>query len=67
MTIIPTKMYFYKGKAKIQVAVGKGKKLYDKRLVKKKEIGREKKQKYLVEKINDLFKYRFKSSIKRGG
>jgi SsrA-binding protein len=36
MTIVPTKMYFYKGKAKIQVAVGKGKKLYDKRLVKKK-------------------------------
>ena len=28
-------MYFYKGKAKIQVAVGM-KKLYDKRLVKKK-------------------------------
>ena len=36
MTIIPTKMYFNKGKAKIQIAVGKGKKLYDKRLVKKK-------------------------------
>ena len=36
MTIVPTKTYFYKGKAKIQVAVGKGKKLYDKRLVKKK-------------------------------
>ena len=25
MTIVPTKMYFYKGKAKIQVAVGKEK------------------------------------------
>ena len=37
MTIIPTKMYFDKGKAKIQIAVGKGKKLYDKRLVKKKK------------------------------
>ena len=36
MTIIPTKMYFNKGKAKVQIAVGKGKKLYDKRLVKKK-------------------------------
>ena len=36
MTIVPTKMYFNKGKAKIQIAVGKGKKLYDKRLVKKK-------------------------------
>ncbi len=37
MTIIPTKMYFNKGKAKIQIAVGKGKKLYDKRLVQKKK------------------------------
>ena len=36
MTIVPTKMYFNKGKAKLQIAVGKGKKLYDKRLVKKK-------------------------------
>ncbi len=36
MTIVPTKMYFNKGKVKIQIAVGKGKKLYDKRLVKKK-------------------------------
>ena len=35
-TIIPTKMYFKKGKAKIQIAVAKGKKLYDKRQVKKK-------------------------------
>ena len=29
-------MYFLKGKAKIQIAVAKGKKLYDKRAVKKK-------------------------------
>ena len=36
LTIVPIKLYFYKGKAKIQVAVGKGKKLYDKRSVKKK-------------------------------
>jgi|TARA_B110000914_G_C15085998_1_gene275087 SsrA-binding protein len=35
LTIIPTKMYFLKGKAKIQLAVAKGKKLYDKRQVKK--------------------------------
>ena len=28
-------MYFNKGKAKLQIAVGKGKKLYDKRQVKK--------------------------------
>ena len=36
LTLIPTKMYFVKGKAKVNIAVAKGKKLYDKRLVKKK-------------------------------
>ena len=35
-TLIPTKLYFKKGKAKIEIAVAKGKKQYDKRLVKKK-------------------------------
>ena len=35
LTIIPTKMYFKKGKAKIELAVAKGKKKYDKRAVKK--------------------------------
>ena len=35
LTIVPTKMYFSKGKAKIELAVAKGKKLYDKRQVKK--------------------------------
>ena len=34
-TIIPTKMYFKKGKAKIELAVAKGKKKYDKRVAKK--------------------------------
>tara|TARA_B100001063_G_scaffold137165_1_gene128202 strand:- start:1135 stop:1605 length:471 start_codon:yes stop_codon:yes gene_type:complete len=34
-TIVPTKMYFKKGKAKIEIAVAKGKKLYDKRVTKK--------------------------------
>ena len=34
-TIIPTKMYFKKGKAKIELAIAKGKKQYDKRAVKK--------------------------------
>ena len=34
-TIIPTKMYFKKGKAKIEIAVAKGKKRYDKRATKK--------------------------------
>ena len=35
LTIIPIKMYFSKGKVKVQIAVAKGKKLYDKRQVKK--------------------------------
>ena len=35
LTIIPTKIYFKKGKAKIEIAIAKGKKLYDKRAVKK--------------------------------
>ena len=35
LTIIPTKMYFAKGKVKVEIAVAKGKKLYDKRNVKK--------------------------------
>ena len=35
LTLIPTKLYFLKGKAKIEIAVAKGKKLYDKRQVKK--------------------------------
>ena len=34
-TLIPTKMYFKKGKAKIEIAVAKGKKQFDKRAVKK--------------------------------
>ena len=34
-TIVPTKMYFKKGKAKVELAVAKGKKKYDKRVVKK--------------------------------
>ena len=35
LTLVPTKLYFQKGKVKIQIAIGKGKKLYDKRQVKK--------------------------------
>ena len=35
LTIIPTKMYFKKGKAKVEIAVAKGKKKYDKRATKK--------------------------------
>ena len=34
-SLIPTKMYFKKGKAKVELAVAKGKKQFDKRAVKK--------------------------------
>ena len=34
-TLIPTKLYFKKGKVKIEIAVAKGKKQYDKRQTKK--------------------------------
>ena len=35
-TLIPTRLYFKKGKAKVEIAVAKGKREYDKRQVKKK-------------------------------
>jgi len=35
LTLVPTRLYLQKGKIKIQIAVGKGKKIYDKRQVKK--------------------------------
>ena len=35
LTLVPTKMYFKKGKAKIVIAIAKGKKHYDKRHTKK--------------------------------
>ncbi len=35
LTLVPTKMYFKNGKAKIEIAVAKGKKQYDKRATKK--------------------------------
>ncbi len=42
-TLVPTKIYFKKGKAKIEIAVAKGKKEYDKRYAKKeKDWNREK-------------------------
>ena len=37
LTLIPTKLYFVKGKVKVEIAVAKGKKLFDKRQVKKKK------------------------------
>ena len=42
-TLIPTKMYFKKGKAKIEIAVAKGKKQYDKRQsIKRRDWNRDK-------------------------
>jgi SsrA-binding protein len=42
MTIVPTRMYLKNGKIKIEIALAKGKKLYDKRESKKRqEINRE--------------------------
>ena len=35
LTIVPTKLYFIKGKVKVEIAIAKGKKLFDKRQVKK--------------------------------
>lgn len=35
-TVVPTRVYFKKGKVKVEIALGKGKKLYDKREVLKK-------------------------------
>ena len=42
-SLVPTKMYFKKGKAKIEIAVAKGKKQYDKRqALKRKDWNRDK-------------------------
>ena len=35
LTLIPTKLYFLKGKVKVEIAIAKGKKIFDKRQVKK--------------------------------
>ena len=41
-TLIPTKLYFKKGKAKVEIAVAKGKKQYDKRqTIKRRDWNRE--------------------------
>ena len=45
-TLIPTKVYFKKGMCKVEIALGKGKKLYDKReVVKNRDIERDLKKK----------------------
>ena len=46
-TLIPTKMYFKKGKAKIEIAVAKGKKHFDKRQTKKKRDWERDKARYV--------------------
>ena len=46
-TIIPTKMYFKKGKAKLEIAIAKGKKKYDKRETKKKRDWNRNKARYI--------------------
>jgi len=45
-TLVPTKLYFKKGKAKVEIAVAKGKKQYDKRHVKKKRDWDREKSRY---------------------
>ena len=45
-TLIPTRMYFKKGKAKIEIAVAKGKKQFDKRQTKKTRDWNRDKSKY---------------------
>ena len=46
-TIVPTKMYFKNGKAKIELAVAKGKKQYDKRATKKSRDWNREKARYI--------------------
>ena len=46
-TIVPTKMYFKKGKAKIELAIAKGIKLFDKRAAKKNKDWNRDKARYI--------------------
>ena len=46
-TLVPTKMYFKRGKAKIELAVAKGKKQYDKRATKKSRDWNREKARYI--------------------
>ena len=47
LTLVPTKMYFKNGKVKVEIAVAKGKKLYDKRQTKKKRDWKREQARYL--------------------
>ena len=46
-TLVPTKMYFKKGRVKIELAVAKGKKQYDKRATKKSRDWNREKARYI--------------------
>ena len=46
-TLVPTKLYFKKGKAKLEIAVAKGKKHYDKRATKKSRDWNREKARYI--------------------
>jgi len=46
-TLVPTKMYFKKGRAKIELAIAKGKRKYDKRLDKKNKDWDRDKERYI--------------------
>ena len=46
LTLIPTKLYFKKGKAKVEIAVAKGKKQHDKRETKKRKDWQRDKARY---------------------
>lgn len=52
-TIIPTKVYLKKGKAKVEIALAKGKKLYDKRETIKKNESKREIDKLIKEKNNE--------------
>ena len=45
-TLIPTKLYFKRGKVKVEIAVAQGKKQYDKRQIKKKRDWNREKARY---------------------
>lgn len=46
-TVVPTKVYFKRGKVKVEIALAKGKKIYDKReTIKARDLSREMKEEY---------------------
>ena len=61
-TLIPTKLYFKKGRAKVEIAVAKGKKQYDKRQDKKKQDWVREKARFFYY-INIFFFKKFNSQI----